>query len=334
MYESFKSELLMMLKTTEIDQSAIDMVSICLDRVSQKYKIVKESTELSTVCSFPEAAKLFLASKAAEGKSPGSVKTYKSYLNSMFASIRKPVDQITANDIRIYLYYCREKLNYKASTIETIRRVINNMFEWCVLEEIVQKNPCKRIKPGKTEKNLRHAMKPIELEYMRRSCKNIREKAIIDFLYSTGARVSEVCNCKLSNIDWEKKTVLIEHGKGGVSRLTFLNPESEVSLKSYLTLRKDKTDYIFSASKQHANAPLTPRSIQRIIDRIANRSDNITTHVTPHVFRHTVATNALKNGMPVEQVQRFLGHANINTTMIYAQVDVEDVRLSHAKYVA
>ena len=332
MYESFKRDFFVLLGNEGLDPSVIDTVSACLDKAAQKYRITKETTELSAVLSFPDTAKLFLASKAAEGKSPGTIRTYRSFLSSFFRAVPRPVELITANDVRLWLWYCRDKLTYKPSTVETVRRILHGFFEWCVMEEFMTKNPCNRIKPGRPEKSRRKAMKPVELETFRSSCRNIREKALVDFLYSTGVRVSEACRCRISDVDWDRKTVLIERGKGGVTRLSFLNPECEVSLKAYLAGRRDGGSYLFASSRKREDKPLSPRSIQKLIASVASRT-SIVTHVTPHVFRHTVATRALRSGMPVEQVQRFLGHANINTTLIYAQVDPEDVRISHARFV-
>ena len=330
-YESFKTELLSML-ADKVDFSIINIVSESLDKAVNNYDIVRKNTNL--IPAKPDIIKMFIASKLSEGKTKTTIKTYYTYLSKMINTISKPVEQITSNDIRLYLYHCQEVLHYKDSTVQNIRRIANNLFEWCVLEEIIRANPCKRIKPKRCEKHPVSAMKPIELEYMRKACKDIKEKALIDFLYSTGCRVSELCRCKLNNIDWEQKTVYIEHGKGNVSRLTFLNPESEVSLKAYLESRKDKSEYLFAQSKGMTGKALSARTIQVAIKRISQRVPTITSHITPHVFRHTVATCAIKNGMPIEQVQRFLGHANINTTMIYAEVDIDEVRHSHAKYCA
>ena len=331
-YESFKTGLLIMLSTEINDPETIETISKCVDKAASGYEISRKSTDIVLVR--PDIIKMFVASKLSEGKAKTTVKTYYSYLSQMVNAIAKPVDQITSNDIRLYLYHCQEVLSYKDSTIQNVRRIANNLFEWCVTEGIITVNPCKRIKPKRCEKHPVSAMKPIELEYMRKACKTIKEKALIDFLYSTGCRVSELCKCKLSNIDWEQKTVYIEHGKGNVSRLTFLNPESEVSLKTYLDSRKDKSEYVFTRSKGKSQNALSSRAIQILIKKISQRVPLITSRVTPHVFRHTIATCAIKNGMPIEQVQKFLGHANINTTMIYAEVDVDEVRHSHAKYCA
>lgn len=330
-YETFKLAFQAQLQTilpAELLHAALES----LDAIMQRFEIRPKSTAVTVYSPQPEAMKLFLASKAVEEKSPGTLKTYRSYLGSFFAYVRKPFTDITTNDIRLYLYHCKTEKHYKDNSLETTRRIINAFFDFCQAEELTKKNPCRRIKPIKCEKSTRAAMKPIELEYMRKACIHPREKALVDFLYSTGCRVSEACRCRLSDIDWERKTILIEHGKGKVTRTTFLNPESEVSLREYLQLRRSASEFIFAPLAGSGESPLSPKTIQRSVGAILARAREVRTHVTPHVFRHTVATTALRNGMPVQQVQRFLGHQNINTTMIYAEVDLEDVRASHLKH--
>lgn len=330
--ESFKLALSLVL-SQQLPAKYMPAVINAVEFVAKKYTILSnESTKPTLLCD--DVMRCFLTAKTVEEKSTGTIKTYRSFLSGFFDFINKDIAEITTSDIRSYLSNCKQVKQYKDNTMETVRRVLNGFFDFCQTEDLILKNPCKRIKPIKCAKSPRHAMKPIELEKIRFSCANLREKALVDFLYSTGCRVSELCRCKLSNIDWEKKTVLIEQGKGKVTRLTFLNPESEVSLRNYLASRDSESPYIFAKTHGKSVKPLVPETIQRLIKKISERANDVQTHVTPHVFRHTVATLALSNGMPVEQVQRFLGHANINTTLIYAEVNVDDVRRSHAKYVA
>lgn len=142
-----------------------------------------------------------------------------------------------------------------------MRRIISSFYEWCVSENLITKNPTKNIKPIKSDATAREPLSPLELEYMRQACRNAREKAIIDFLYSTGCRVSEMCNAKLINIDWEKKSVFIEHGKGGYSRFVYLNAEAEVSLRAYLVSRNYQSEYIFAPARKAKLSQTTPRAI-------------------------------------------------------------------------
>ena len=281
-----------------------------------------------------DALQMFLDAKAVEEKSARTIKLYRCILSSFLRSVSVPVSAITTADIRHYLSVCKSS-GQRNSTIGNTRRILSGFFEWCALEGLCAVNPVKRVATIKQEKSKRHALKLVELEYLRNACADLREKALIDFLYSTGVRVSECCNARIDHIDWERKTVLIEHGKGNVSRLTYLNPEAEVSLKAYLAARADDSPYIFARNRGRSVSSLDAKTVQNIVAQIAHRSGRtFSTNVTPHIFRHTIATVLLRNGMPIEQVQRFLGHAKIDTTLIYAEVRDEDVCRSHSLYAA
>ena len=315
--------------------ASIQNILFCLDSVSTGFTVTQNEPSMTVVAGgMPDALRCFLAAKTVEEKSAKTINLYRCILTKFFLAVPKPVREITTQDIRDYLSLCRRSGN-KSITVGNIRRVLSSFFEWCALENLGPANPVKRISAIKTEKSPRKAMKRIELEYLRNSCKSLRDKAMIDFLYSTGVRVSEFCNARIDNIDWEKKAVLIEHGKGDVTRWTYLNPEAEVSLRAYLDSRKDDSPYIFVPSRGRSPDPMAPRSVQDAIDRVVARSGKrFSVKISPHIFRHTIATVLLHNGMPVEQVQRFLGHANINTTMIYAEVRDEDVRRGHSMFAA
>lgn len=312
------------------DGMTVSQILNCLDVVSASFEI-REAEQLPQD---PEVLTMFLDAKAVEEKSRNTLKLYRSVLSRFLLAMNRPVSSVATSDIRHYLSICKQA-GHKTVTISNTRRILNCFFEWCVQEQIVQANPVRRITAIKVEKSPRHGMKRIELEYLRNACSDLREKALVDFLYSTGARVTELCNARIGNIDWEKKTILIEHGKGNVSRFTYLNPECEVSLRAYLASRRDDSPYVFARVRGRSTSPLDAKSVQNAVDRIAAASGKtFSVRITPHVFRHTIATVLLRNGMPVEQVQRFLGHANINTTMVYAEVSDDDVRRSHFMYAA
>lgn len=277
--------------------------------------------------------KLFIATKGVEGKSKGTLKSYALAINHMLHGIGKQVEDITTNDLRVYLHTYKQSRNVTNSTLETMRHVFTSFFTWLVAEEYIQKNPAIRLGAFKFEASKRHAMDLMELEYVREACKTPREKALIDFLFSTGCRVSEACNVKLEDVDLTNKTVYVRNGKGGKSRMTYLNPEAVVSIKTYLKTRRLKSDYLFGHERDVKKDHLSNRAMESIINAVADRcKDKIQTHITPHVFRHTAATLALRNGMPVEQVKSFLGHSKIDTTLIYAKINDEDVQRSHERY--
>lgn len=318
-YSSFRS----LISARLTDGMTVTQILACMDAVA-----------LDRFAPDPDALTMFLEAKAVEEKSSRTIKLYSSVLSGFFRSVPKPAAAVTTADVRHYLAQCKER-GLRNVSIGNTRRILNCFFQWCVPEGLCAGNPVLRVSAIRQEKSPRHAMKRVELEYLRRACVSPREKALVDFLYSTGVRVSELCAARVDQIDWDRRTVLIEHGKGDVTRLTYLNPEAEVSLKAYLASRPISSPYIFARIRGSSASPLSPNAVQAAVSRIADRARcDFSVRITPHVFRHTIATVLLRGGMPVEQVQRFLGHANINTTMIYAQVRDEDVRRSHSLYAA
>jgi len=325
-YDVFKVQFATLLS----DGMTVQEILSCLDSVSASFEI-RSREQLPRD---PEVLTMFLDAKDVEEKSKRTLKLYRSVISRFLQAVSRPVSKITTADIRHYLSSCKQS-GHKNATIGNTRRILSSFFEWCALEGICHVNPVRRVSAIRQEKSPRKSMKRVEMEYLRNACRSLREKALVDFLYSTGARVSECCAARIDHIDWERKMVLIEHGKGNVTRMTYLNPEAEVSLRAYLDSRTDESPYIFARSRGKSDLPLDAKTIQETVSRIASRSGRIfSVRITPHVFRHTIATVLLRNGMPVEQVQRFLGHANINTTMIYAEVRDEDVRRSHSLYAA
>ena len=330
-YDSLRLELVGKL-SEQFPTETVEKIINTVDIVSNGYNISKKETGLIVNGSIPEIVKLYIATKGVENLSRGTLCNYRLALVHFFNAVRKPIADITANDIRVYLFNYKHERNVKDSTLEGKRVVLNSFFTWCVDEEYLSKNPARKVAPIKIQQPDRHGMTPLELERFRALCQTKREKATVDFLFSTGCRVQELCNVKKTDIDWNEKTVNIIHGKGGKNRVTFLNPEAIVSLTDYINSRNDNSEYLFTSQRQ--SKQLSKKSVERSIQKIAGRAiTEFSTHITPHVFRHTAATVALRNGMPIEQVQRFLGHSKISTTLIYAATDDSMIKMNHQKCV-
>lgn len=303
-----------------------------LDAVSSNYEVTRRSTDIIPADEIPQAVRLYIASKSVEHLSRGTLDLYLLRLTQFFGTVRKPIDQITANDIRVYLFRYKEEHGIKDSTLEGIRLCMNSFFEWCSQEDLIRKNPVRRIPAIRVDSPERLPMTALELETVRGVCKNLREKAMVDFLYSSACRVSEFCALNITDINFTDHTIHIERGKGGKGRTTFLNPEAEISLRAYLASRDDDSPALF-VSCRAPHDRLKVKAVQNEIAKILGRC-NISCHVTPHIFRHTAASIALQRGMPLEQVQRFLGHSRIQTTLRYAKTLSQDVHLSHTHFVA
>lgn len=277
----------------------------------------------------PDFYKTYIVSRKIEGLSKKTLELYNLYLDDFFFTVNKKAEDITANDIRVYLYTTQESRNISNRTLDSRRTAIHAFFEWAANEGYVNKNPCRSIKNIKYERTQKKPLSEMELERIRLSCQTVREKAMIEFLYSTGARVTEACTVKKEDVDFYKGEVLVL-GKGNKHRKTYLNARSKLFLKQYLELRNDESEYLF-VSERKPHEALKKEAVERNI-RIIGKRAGLDRPLTPHLFRHTLATLMLQRGTPITEVQKILGHVNINTTMIYAKVSDDDVKVSHMKY--
>ncbi len=303
-----------------------------VDQTVTDYEIQKKETGLTLISGLPPVVDLYLASKAVENLSDGSVYQYRQKLINFFQKICKPIDEITSNDIRMYLYDYKRDNQVSDSTLDGTRRVLNCFFGWLVLNDYLVRNPVAKLPKIKHQQKERTPLTSYELEELRWSCDDIRQKAIVDFLFSTGCRVSECVDVQLSDIDWTNRSVIIRHGKGDKYRKVFFNAESELTLRRYLATREDSTPYLF-VSKRSPHVQLGTRAMQLIIKDARIRSQ-ITNHCTPHTLRHTFATYGIHAGIPLEQLQALMGHAKPETTLIYAKLDTTDLQHTHQQIYA
>ena len=331
-YESFRADFVSRLMSIIPDPDQRNAVLLALDSTAAGYDFQLKTTDLIIHDGLPDAVRMYIAAKVVSNLTKGTLDNYVCCLRKFFQRVCKPVDHVTANDVRLYLFWYKQTFNVSDCTLDRIRVSLNGFYEWCVDEELVKKNPLRHVQPIRVGDPERLPLTALELETIRRSCRTLREKALVDFLYSTAARVSELCALDIKNIDFTEHTVRIEHGKGDKGRTTFMNAECEVSLRAYLASRSDDSPALFVPIRGSARH-VSKKSIEQEVNRICSRCE-VSVHVTPHIFRHTAASLALQRGMPIEQVQKFLGHARIQTTLRYAKVLDFDVKLNHRKYVS
>lgn len=198
-------------------------------------------------------------------------------------------------------------------------------------EEYICKNPAINIPPIKYERKHKKAMTQLDLEKVRSACKTKREKAIVEMLYSTGCRVTELERLNISDVNFETKEVFL-FGKGDKHRTSYLNAKAEVALKDYLNERSDENPALFVYDRK-PHSRLKKSGIELIVKKILERTSDVSTHVTPHVFRHTTATTALDRGMNIVDVSKLLGHRKVETTMEYITTNSESVKNDHHNYV-
>ena len=278
---------------------------------------------------------MFFIAKKIAGLSTKTLAYYRSELRRFLAYLNKPIIKITTNDIRHYLVATQMQAGYSNVTLNNKRRIISTFFAWLTAEEYIAKNPMLRV--AKT-KEARRIMKPFtgrELELLRVSCVTLREKALFEVLISSGMRVGEMARLTLENARGYEQGSMTVIGKGNKERYIYLNDRAVIALQMYLDSRKDNSGALFySVGKSVRNGVATDTGlsiagIADVLNTIAARAG--VSNVHPHRFRRTAATMAAERGMPVEQIQRFLGHESINTTMLYVTISDKAVRLTHEK---
>lgn len=272
----------------------------------------------------------FVIAKKVEGMSNGTIKLYYRSISHFLFYVNKPVEDITTGDILAFLHSYQAARKVKDITLDNTRIHISAFYNWLVNSDYIDKNPCKKIKPIKHEKNTRHPLTAVQMEKLRNSCTNLRDKAIIEFLYATACRVGELVIIKKSDVDFDRKEVHL-FGKGKKHRLSYLNARAVVALQAYLTSREDDSDYLFVGLRR-PHEQLSTRSVELLLKKYGQKA-GIDAKCTPHVIRHTTATDAINKGMPVEQLQKLLGHEQIETSLHYAKVSSDMVRLDHQKYI-
>ena len=328
MYEHMRNAFATEIATV-LNRNDIDIVLAKLDKVAADYDIGEKSTEIMVIEDmFPQIAKTYIAVKTLEGRSQNTIELYGRFLRYFFERVGKCPQDITTNDIRLFLAEYKAQRGISDRTLDKYRQILRVFFTWATDEEYLTKNPCRNIKEIKYEVKPRRALTRFQLEKLRRACRTKRDIAIVDVLYSTGCRVSELANMRLSDVDFNEKSVKIV-GKGGKHNTVYLNTNAQLSLEEYLRSRDDDSDYLFvSERKPHRN--IDKRTVEHVF---AILSQEVNFHVTPHVIRHTTATLGLQSGMKITEVQKMLGHSSVNTTQIYAETSQEDVRTAHLKYV-
>ena len=271
----------------------------------------------------------FLAAKHVEGCSERSIKYYKSTLQKAITILQKPFNQIETEDLRQYLSNYQKINNASRMTIDNVRRILSTFFTWLEDENYILKSPVRRIHKIKTAKLVKETYSDETLVLLRDNCKTARDLAIIDMLASTGMRVSELVTLNRQDVDFVNRECVV-FGKGSKERPVYFDARTKIHLLNYLKERKDNNPALFvSLLKPHNRLQISGVEIAL---RKLGRSLNIQ-KVHPHKFRRTLATQAIDKGMPIEQVQKLLGHQKIDTTMEYAMVDQQNVKVSHKKYI-
>ena len=272
----------------------------------------------------------FISSKQVEGCSERTIKYYKEIIGKFVNSFDKSIKQISTNEIRNYLSNYKDNSSCGTTTIDNIRRVLSSFFSWLEDEDYIIKSPVRRIHKIKTAVVVKEVLTDENLERLRDECENIRDLSLIELLISTGMRVGELVNLNINSLNFEDRSCIVL-GKGNKEREVYFDAKTKLHLKEYISKRNDSNDALF-VSMREPHQRLSISGIELII-RTLGINSNIN-KVYPHKFRRTLATMAIDKGMPVEQVQKLLGHVKIETTMNYALVNQSNVKISHRRYIA
>ncbi len=288
---------------------------------------LKHQKELDENTSMIES---FISSKQIEGCSDRTIKYYKEIIDKFNDSFDKSIKKITTEEIRSYLSNYKEMSTCGSTTIDNIRRVLSSFFSWLEDEDYIIKSPIRRIHRIKTPTTVKEVLTDENLEKLRDECENIRDLSLIELLISTGMRVGELVNLNISNLNFEDRSCIVL-GKGNKEREVYFDAKTKLHLKEYISKRNDTNDALF-VSLREPHQRLSISGIELIVRNLGVNTNINKVH--PHKFRRTLATMAIDKGMPVEQVQKLLGHVKIETTMHYAMVNQSNVKISHRKYIA
>lgn len=325
MEEKFRVELLTMLDKS-MSKEQISAVDMALTALFQKYEISEACTELAVRDDSNERIiNTYIASMRLEGRSEKTLKQYYDALTKLLDEIPKRIKDIRTNDIRYHLAHYQSTHKVSNATVNNKRKFLSAFFVWATREEIVDKNPMLKINSIKEKYVTKKPFSDIELAKIRDALEDNREKALVEFLLSTGCRVSEVAGLKVGNIDFRTGECVVL-GKGNKERTVYLNNKSMYYLERYLGNFVDADRPLFMNAR---GRDMTKQNIEELMRIIGKRAGVSKVH--PHRFRRTMATNAMKRGMPVQYIQVILGHSKLDTTMIYCIYDKEVVKAEYLK---
>ena len=314
-----------------LDNAQVEKLKDTLHYCMHDVEIVTDSSKLPKPVETNEGLlSKFLAAKRVEGCSVKTLNYYQSVLLKLFSMVPVSVLHMKTEHIRSYLSAYADRTKSSKSNLDNIRRILSSFFTWLEEESYILKNPVRRIHKIKVDKTVKETYSDESMERMRDECHCLRDLAIIDLLASSGMRVGELVRLNREDIDFDNRECIV-FGKGSKERPVYFDARTKIHLKNYLDSRTDDNPALFvSLLKPYNRLQISGVEIRL---RSLGRELGIP-KVHPHKFRRTLATRAIDKGMPIEQVQRLLGHTQIDTTMQYAMINQKNVKVSHQKYIA
>lgn len=314
-----------------LDNAQMEKLKDTLHYCMHDVEIVTDSSKLpKPVETNGSLLSKFMSAKRVEGCSVKTLDYYQSVLLKLFSMVPVSVLHMKTEHIRSYLSAYADRTKCSKSNLDNIRRILSSFFTWLEEESYILKNPVRRIHKIKVDKTVKETYSDEAMERMRDECHCLRDLAIIDLLASSGMRVGELVRLNREDIDFDNRECIV-FGKGSKERPVYFDARTKIHLKNYLDSRTDDNPALFvSLLKPYNRLQISGVEIRL---RSLGRELGIP-KVHPHKFRRTLATKAIDKGMPIEQVQRLLGHTQINTTMQYAMINQRNVKVSHQKYIA
>lgn len=312
-----------------LDNSQLSALHDILIKAFNQYEIICSNTTTQNEINNDKVIESFITAKRIEGCSEKTLLYYNKTIEATLSEINKDVKQVTTDDLRSYFMSYQSAKQPSKVTMDNIRRILSSFFSWLEEEDYIMKNPVRRIHKVKTSKSVKETYSDENLETLRDNCDNLRDRAIIDMLSSTGMRVGEMVRLNRDDINFNERECIVL-GKGDKERVVYFDARSKLHLQEYLDSRSDENTALFvSLHGKHDRL-----KIGGIECRLREMGKKLGIHkVHPHKFRRTLATMAIDKGMPIEQLQCLLGHQRIDTTLQYAMVKQNNVKLAHRKYI-
>lgn len=285
-------------------------------KIMREYDV--QTAQVYDRSNLPRRVEAFLAAKRIDGCRPKTIKGYRERLKLFMTQCSKPVQQITTDDLREYLAYLVDERHLMDNSVQAHINTLRSFFSWLVDEDNIRKSPMRKIKSLKIDKlRSRHPLTAEQLELVRDGCRGYKEKALVEFLVSSGCRVSEVAGLRVDDIDWrDRKCKVI--GKGNKERTVYFSVRAKLMLQLYIAERRGG-EALFASSRAPYE-PLSDRGIEKMISKLGKRI-GMERPLYPHLMRHTFASHALNCGMELTIIQHLLGHSDPKTTLIYAEID-------------
>ena len=310
-----------------VDDETVTIVQDVLVVELNQYEVQERCTEVAVLDTGPERIlKKYVAVKRIEGIADSTLQRYYDENLKLIRFLRRPLQEVTTYDLRFYLSYRRQHGKISNRTLDGMRRCYSSFFSWLAAEGLIGRNPCAA--QIKYRKQVKKPYSATDMEKLRKACQNIRDLALVDFLYSTGCRVSETARMNIEDVDFERMECRVL-GKGNKERIVYLSPVAAMHLKEYLGSREDAEDCLFEGWR---GKRVTKNGIEALIRRIGTYAGVDNAH--PHRFRRTLATNLLDRGMNIQDVAQILGHADLKTTQVYCYISQSNVKAAYRKYAA